>query len=57
MAKAAGVNITGIFKMSDGWVSVSNTRGMKMMNDYAEAATIEPGEVSIIGTVRIDFTF
>lgn len=59
MAKAAGANITGIFKMSDGWVSVSNTRGMKMMNDYAEAEAvpIEPGEVSIIGTVRIDFTF
>ncbi len=57
MAKAAGVNITGIFKMSDGWVSVSTARSMKMMADYAEAAPIEPGEVSIIGTVRIDFTF
>ncbi len=58
MAKAAGVNITGIFKMSDGWVSFStNHNGVKRMADYSEAAPIEPGEVSIIGTVRIDFTF
>lgn len=59
IARAAGVNITGISKISDGYVSVSSVRGaVKMISDMAvEATPIEPGEVVITGSVRIDFTF
>jgi uncharacterized protein YggE len=58
LAKAAGVNITGILKISDGHVSVSTIRGAYRLADLAaESSPIEPGEVSIVGTVRIDFAF
>ncbi|HHY17220.1 MAG TPA: SIMPL domain-containing protein [Firmicutes bacterium] len=57
MAKAAGVNITGIFRMSDGWVSVSSVRAAKEMMLVDDSSPIEPGEVGIRGTVRIDYTF
>ncbi len=58
MARAAGVNITGVFRISDGYVSVSSTREMAKM-DYAQDSVtpIEPGEVRIMSTVRMDFTF
>jgi uncharacterized protein YggE len=59
MARAAGVNITGISRMSDGYVSVSSMRGaVKVWADTDVAASpVEPGEVLITGTVQIDFTF
>lgn len=59
MAKAAGVTITGISKISDGYVSVSSRRGaVPEVYDLAvKASPIEPGEVMIRATVQIDFTF
>ncbi len=57
IAEAAGVSITGISKISDGYVSVSTVRGMAKVMDQAESVPIEPGEVRIVSTVRIDFTF
>ena len=58
MAKAAGVTIKDVINISDGWVSVSSVR--KTAN-FAEAqmdeTPIEPGEVTITATVRMDFTF
>lgn len=57
MAKAAGVTITGIYKISNGYATVS---GRAEMDSYAlkDAATpIESGTVTVTATVRIDFTF
>lgn len=58
IARAAGVNISGILKISDGYVSVSTLRAAYKLADRApESSPIEPGEVSIVGTVRVEFTF
>jgi len=58
MAKAAGVQISGIAKMSDGWVSV--VREMVKFNRelaYGAGVPVEPGELVVRASVRIDFTF
>ncbi len=56
ISKAAGVNITGISKISDEHISVSAYRELSL-TDFSKSTQIEPGEVSIMSTVRIDFTF
>lgn len=57
MARAAGVQITGIARMSDGSVSVSPA-GRMFLSDAAYGSTpVEPGQVTIRASVSIDFTF
>lgn len=58
MADAAGVAIIGVYRMSDGWVSVEPVRAaeaMKVMYDYG--VPIEGGTVTVRASVRVDFTF
>ncbi|NLA60334.1 MAG: SIMPL domain-containing protein [Firmicutes bacterium] len=56
MAKAAGVTITGIYKISDGYATV--TRMEAAPYALKDAATpIESGTVTVTATVRMDFTF
>ena len=58
MAKAAGVTIKDVFSISDGWVSVSSTRDyMKIAQVELDSSPIEPGEVAISATVRMEFIF
>lgn len=59
MAGAAGVTITGIKTISDGYTSVMPMRDVLGYGVAASAVptTIEPGMVTITGSVRIDFTF
>lgn len=59
MARAAGVNITGVLKISDGYVSVyaENQMIRKAFDTAAGSVPVEPGEVAISGTVRVEFGF
>lgn len=59
MAKAAGVEIIGINRISDGSSVISVPSAIGRFDDaYSDMATaIEPGEITIIGTVNIEFTF
>jgi len=59
MASAAGVSITGIQKISDGYVSVDEGRMMALpkLADAAGSTPIESGSVVVRASVRIDFTF
>ena len=58
MAKAAGVTIKDVINMSDGWVYVSSTREIaKFAENQSDMTPIEPGEVTVTATVRMDFTF
>lgn len=59
MAGAAGVTITGIKAISDGYSAVESVRdvygyGVKAMDS---STTIEPGSVTVRGSVRVDYTF
>ncbi len=57
MAKAAGVTITGIYRISDGYAAVVGAMesAARMMKDAA--TPIESGTVTVNATVRMDFTF
>lgn len=59
MAGAAGVTITGIKTISDGYSLVMPERGEALgYGMKADVSTvIEPGTVTVTGSVRIDFTF
>lgn len=59
MAKAAGVVITGVYRISDGWAAVDAGSGtMYLRAGAAEAATpVEPGTIKVRASVRMDFTF
>lgn len=58
MARAAGVTITGVYRISDGYTSVESVRsaaGYKLAMDAAPS--IEPGSVTVRATVRVDYSF
>jgi uncharacterized protein YggE len=56
MAKAAGVTITGIYKISDGYATVDGFESAARV--LKDASTpIESGTVTVRATVRMDFTF
>lgn len=57
MAQAAGVTITGVYRISDGYATVQATRGSLKMMDMVESTSIEPGSVTIRASVRMDFSF
>ena len=58
MARAAGVTITGVYKISDGYTSVVPVeRAMASYDMVKQAPSIEPGTVNVTASVRIDFTF
>ena len=58
MARAAGLTITGVYRMSDGYTSVEPVgRGVYGYGDVSATPAIEPGSMTIRASVRIDFTF
>lgn len=57
MAKAAGVTISGIYKISDGYASVDRMEVSPYLLKDAAATPIESGTVTVRASVRIDFTF
>jgi hypothetical protein len=59
MAKAAGVAIIGVYRMSDGYSTVEPVvrSGVGYESFKVDAPTIEPGSVTVKASVRIDFTF
>lgn len=58
MAKAAGVVVTGVYRISDGWATVDEAYGSAPLRSIEGMTTpIEGGTLSVRATVRIDFTF
>lgn len=59
LARAAGVVITGVYRISDGWAAVdAGYWTMPLRAGAAEAVTpVEPGTITVRASVRIDFTF
>lgn len=58
MAGAAGVTITGINRIADGYASVQDVVAVKAMYDEARGSTpIESGTVTVRASVRVDYTF
>lgn len=54
MAGAAGVTITGVHRISDGYTYVTETRDMA---GAVSATPIEAGAVTVRASVHVDFTF
>jgi len=58
VARAAGVAITGIQRISDGWASVEVAAGGILYGRGMDAApSIQAGTVTVRASVRIDYTF
>jgi uncharacterized protein YggE len=57
MAKAAGVTITGIYKISDGYATVGGWEAAPRALTKDAATPIESGTVTVRATVHMDFTF
>lgn len=59
IARAAGVAITGIQRMSDGWASVETFAARAAYNNemMQTAPSIQAGTVTVRASVRIDYTF
>ncbi len=59
MAKAAGVNIDSVYRISDGYTSVSSMdQGGWRVEAVKDAVTpVEPGSVTVRATVRVDYQF
>ncbi|MBE3519166.1 MAG: SIMPL domain-containing protein [Firmicutes bacterium] len=57
MAKAAGVTITGVYRISGGWASVEEGRGRLLAGVEGTFTPVEPGLVTIRASVQADFTF
>lgn len=58
MARAAGVTITGVYRIYDGWATVDEGYGGAPLKGIEGISTpIEAGTVTVRATVRIDFTF
>lgn len=56
MAKAAGVTITGIKSISDGNITVSDSYA-RMGVALQDSTPIESGTVTVVSSVRVEFTF
>lgn len=58
MAKAAGVVITGVNRISDGWATVDAGYGTLPLRSMEGAATpVEAGTITVRASVRMDFSF
>jgi len=59
MAKAAGVNIISVYRISDGYTSVSSMDqgGWRAADAEAIKTPVEPGSLTVRATVRVDYSF